>query len=149
MGKRWIRSWSVVDGVFGVYGLGIKADGYLQIWIFTPDITFSSSVAADARRDPTRAMKVLWKSAPIPASSPALEERSGSNGAVQALASGKTESQALDRESLSVEELRLPEPAFVALKEALRECGEWLPASARVFKEWKVGFLERFEEDEV
>ncbi|KAH7060808.1 ubiquitin-conjugating enzyme E2-binding protein [Macrophomina phaseolina] len=102
--------------------------GPIMIWVFTPDIAFSSSVAAERRRDPTRAMKVLWKPAPAPTTPPAIE----AGGA-----------------SLSVEELRLPATAFNAFKAALEEGREWLPESARRFKEWDVGLVERFAEDEV
>lgn len=92
-------------------------------------------------------MKVLWKPAPAPTTPPAVE----AGGAVREPANGggKTESRALDRESLSVEELRLPATAFNAFKAALEEGREWLPESARRFKEWDVGLVERFAEDEV
>lgn len=62
---------------------------------------------------------------------------------------GKAQGQALDKQSLSVEELGLPAPAYSALREALRESGELLPSSARNFQEWNVGLLERFEDSEV
>ncbi|OJD29851.1 ubiquitin-conjugating enzyme e2c-binding protein [Diplodia corticola] len=119
----------------------------IMIWVFTPDLSFSSSIASsasatadDAGRhydNPTRAMKVLWKPA------------AAQNGDVTQSSAVAAAGQALDRQSLSTEELSLPPPAFDALKEGLHESGAWLPASARTFREWNVGLLERFAEDEV
>ncbi|KAF9633706.1 hypothetical protein BFW01_g4600 [Lasiodiplodia theobromae] len=117
----------------------VAARDPIMIWVFTPDLSFSSSIASSDddsnshRNDPTRAMKVLWKPAPA------------QNGESTQSAAG----QALDRQSLSTEDLSLPLPAFDALKEGLEESGRWLPASARTFQEWNVGLLERFGEDEV
>ncbi|KAK7613335.1 ubiquitin-conjugating enzyme E2-binding protein [Phyllosticta paracitricarpa] len=107
----------------------------IEIWVFTPDLSFSSSVP-HARKsdgygtaDPTRAMKVLWKPAPH-------------------LKPDHEQGQALDRLSLSVEEARLPVHVFAELKERLRSSGAWIPASAKKMGEWNVGLLERFAEDE-
>lgn len=115
----------------------------IMIWVFTPDLSFSSSITSSDddsnghRNDPTRAMKVLWK--------PALAQNGESTQSAAVTAAG----QALDRQSLSTEDLSLPLPAFDALKEGLEESGRWLPASARTFQEWNVGLLERFRDDEV
>ncbi|KAJ9646598.1 hypothetical protein H2199_002647 [Coniosporium tulheliwenetii] len=89
------------------------------LWVFTPDLSFSSSKHQEERDDPTRAMKIFWKDAPE-----------------------KVES------SFSSEELALPSPVFGALRTALRGSAELLPASAREFQDWSVGFLERFTDDE-
>ncbi|KAF2088328.1 hypothetical protein K490DRAFT_65005 [Saccharata proteae CBS 121410] len=102
----------------------------LNIWVFTPDLSFSSSVQSSARQDPTRAMKIFWKQIP----------RQQISGAT---------SQSLDKQSLSVEELNLPQNAFEALAVALKESAELLPASARRFSDWNVGLLERFQERDI
>lgn len=44
-----------------------------------------------------------------------------------------------------VEEVLLPQEAIVEMREALVESKKWLPPSARSFREWDVGLLERFE----
>lgn len=75
-------------------------------------------------------MKVMWK--------PATH-----------LQLGNEQGQAIDRQSLAVEEARLPEHVFVALKETLRNSGDWVPASARKMGEWNVGLLQRFAEEEI
>ncbi|KAJ9669333.1 hypothetical protein H2201_000685 [Coniosporium apollinis] len=91
----------------------------LMLWVFTPDLSFSSSKHQEERDDPTRAMKIFWKDAPEEVES-----------------------------SFSSEELALPSPVFGALRTALRGSAELLPASAREFQDWSVGFLERFTDDE-
>ncbi|OCL11743.1 hypothetical protein AOQ84DRAFT_286583, partial [Glonium stellatum] len=96
------------------------ANSCKQIWIFTPDLSFSSSVARPGREDPTRAMKVFW----------------------QAVASSENSPE---QQSFSVEEVAFPAPVYRALEEALRGSAELLPASARKFQGWSVGLLERFE----
>ncbi|KAK7527693.1 ubiquitin-conjugating enzyme E2-binding protein [Phyllosticta citriasiana] len=107
----------------------------IEIWVFTPDLSFSSSVPharesdGHGTADPTRAMKVMWKPAPH-------------------LKPDHEQGQALDRLSLSVEEARLPVHVFAELKKRLRSSGAWIPASAKKMGEWNVGLLERFAEDE-
>ncbi|KAK8168456.1 HECT-like ubiquitin-conjugating enzyme-binding-domain-containing protein [Phyllosticta citrichinensis] len=107
----------------------------IEIWVFTPDLSFSSSVPHaggsndHGTTDPTRAMKVMWKPAPH-------------------LKPDHEQGQALDRLSLGVEEARLPVHVFFALKERLRISGAWIPASAKKMGEWNVGLLERFAEEE-
>lgn len=49
--------------------------------------------------------------------------------------------------SLSVEELELPPMTFEAVSAALLASHAMLPPSARNFKEWKVGLLNRFSRD--
>lgn len=46
---------------------------------------------------------------------------------------------------LSLEELELPEKIFKAVVKTLEERNGILPVSARMFREWKVGILNRFE----
>lgn len=47
--------------------------------------------------------------------------------------------------SLSLEELELPPKMFHALSDALVGRNSMLPLSAREFREWRVGLLNRFE----
>lgn len=139
MAESGVHPGEEVEGGSGA----VAARDPIMIWVFTPDLSFSSSIVSSDddsnghRNDPTRAMKVLWKP------SPAQNGESTQSTAVTAAG------QALDRQSLSTEDLSLPIPAFDALKQGLEESGRWLPASARTFQEWNVGLLERFRDDEV
>jgi hypothetical protein len=45
---------------------------------------------------------------------------------------------------MSVEEVQLPTEAMTELVETLRRSTIAIPESARKFREWDVGFLERF-----
>jgi hypothetical protein len=47
--------------------------------------------------------------------------------------------------SLSLEEVRVPEYVYEAVERDLKVRNEMLPASAREFREWRVGALHRFE----
>lgn len=47
--------------------------------------------------------------------------------------------------SLSVEELELPSKMYHAVSNTLMDRTSLLPQSAREFREWKVGLLDRFE----
>lgn len=47
--------------------------------------------------------------------------------------------------SLSLEELQLPANIFAAVEQALGDSNCLLPVSARGFREWNVGVLNRFE----
>jgi hypothetical protein len=51
----------------------------------------------------------------------------------------------LGSSSLSLEEVRVPESVYEAVETDLKARNEMLPASARVFREWRVGALHRFE----
>lgn len=99
----------------------------LLIWVFTPDLLFSSSVAspAPARQDPTRAIKIFWK--PQTWSPP----------------------QPGEPESASIEDVVFPGEVFDGLESALRSSQALLPMNARGFQGWEVGLLERFDVDEV
>lgn len=92
----------------------------LLLWVFTPDLLFSSSIASPHRSDPTRAMKVFYKKQtwrPI---------RPG------------------EVESASVEDVEFPEGLFEEVGRALWESKTVLPVGARQFQGWDVGLLERF-----
>lgn len=97
----------------------------LLLWIFTPDLMFSSSHqdAVRTRRDPTRAMKVFWQDL-------------------------RCEEEGLYANSTSVEEAKLPSPLFAALGTALQESRLLLPSKGWEFRGWNVGLLQRFHGDE-
>lgn len=92
----------------------------LLLWVFTEDLNFSSSIDADSRTDPTRAMKILWKSITNPSDAEA------------------------HRTQMAVEQVTLPANVYNAVATALRESAEILPESSRSFNGWNVGLLERF-----
>ncbi|KIW92224.1 uncharacterized protein Z519_07208 [Cladophialophora bantiana CBS 173.52] len=95
------------------------ADHGLLLWIFNPDIYYSSS-----KRGPTahRAMKVFYKSIPHP-------------------------EEFLDRTGSNCEELVVPKEDFFQFKQTLEESTDILPQSARTFQDWNVGLLDRWEKN--
>jgi hypothetical protein len=93
----------------------------LLVWVFTPDLLFSSSIPALGRDDPTRAMKVFY------------QEQTW-----QPLKLGEPE-------SATIEDVEFPEELFFELGNILRESQKVLPPTARKFHGWEVGLLERFE----
>ncbi|KAL9088617.1 MAG: hypothetical protein Q9165_006137 [Trypethelium subeluteriae] len=95
----------------------------LLLWVFTPDISFSSSVRAGNRQDPTRAMKVMWQIRPHSADQ--------------------------DKQlNFRYEDMFLPASVVSDIKQALLDSQYLLPASSRTFKEWSVGLLPRFTGDD-
>lgn len=52
----------------------------------------------------------------------------------------------LEKANVSVEEVQLPTGVMTDLVETLRRSTIAIPESARKFREWDVGFLERFVE---
>jgi hypothetical protein len=52
----------------------------------------------------------------------------------------------LEKASMSIEEVQLPTEAMTDLVETLWRSTAAIPESARKFREWDVGFLERFVE---
>lgn len=95
-----------------------------QLWIFTPDLSFSSSVDTERRSDPTRAMKVFWRT---------VNEYQDTQ----------------DKQDISVEQLSLPIKVVNAIRQSLETSVALLPASARTFKEWNIGLLRRFAEGDL
>lgn len=92
----------------------------LLLWVFTPDLLFSSSIPSEGRSDPTRAMKVFYQPqtwSPLKPGEP---------------------------ESATIEDVEFPEQLFEDLRRTLEESQGLLPATARVFQGWSVGLLERF-----
>jgi hypothetical protein len=93
----------------------------LLVWVFTPDLLFSSSIQENKRSDPTRAMKIFYERktwAPLKAG---------------------------EVEESSVEDVEFPAPLYEELDRVLRDSRMVLPESARRFQGWDVGLLERFD----
>jgi hypothetical protein len=93
----------------------------LLVWVFTPDLLFSSSIRERDRKNPTRAMKVFFQE---------KTWRPPRPGEV---------------ESATIEDVAFPETLFAELKGALEESQMLLPGNARMFQGWRVGLLERFD----
>ncbi|KAK4940504.1 hypothetical protein LTR10_019378 [Elasticomyces elasticus] len=91
----------------------------LLVWVFNPDIYYSSS-----KRGPTahRAMKVFYKM---------LDEEPGKFLETSGAA--------------AYEELVVPAEDYEEFTTTLRESADVLPQAARVFQEWNVGLLDRWE----
>lgn len=95
--------------------------GSLLIWVFTPDLLFSSSIPSPNRYDPTRSVKVFYQ-----------------KQTWQALQPGEPE-------HASIEDVEFPQDLYVELEEALKASQRLLPPTAKKFQEWNVGLLERFD----
>jgi hypothetical protein len=95
-----------------------KHEGLL-LWIFNPDIYYSSS-----KRGPTahRAMKVFYKT---------LDEID----------------KFLEQNGNTHEELMVPPEDLTEFAETLRDSTEILPQSARTFQDWTVGLVDRWEKN--
>ena len=98
--------------------LGAQNAG-LRLWVFNPDIYYSSSKRGPAAY---RAMKVFYKSIPNPEEF--LDGSEGSNH----------------------EELVVPREDFADFKQILQGSTDVLPDSARAFQDWQVGLLDRWEQ---
>lgn len=93
----------------------------ILLWVFTPDLMFSSSIPRPHRTDPTRAVKCFFKKqtwAPLQPGEP---------------------------ESATIEDVEFPRELYEELKTSLDESQDVLPATARTFQGWDVGLLERFD----
>ncbi|GFG06020.1 uncharacterized protein C1734.10c [Aspergillus udagawae] len=95
----------------------------LLLWVFNPDFRYSSS-SSEHTVSSQRAMKVLFQE---------IED-------VDSILNPGTGSL-----SLSLEEVRVPASVYEAVERDLKIRNEMLPASAREFREWRVGALHRFE----
>jgi hypothetical protein len=93
----------------------------LLVWVFTPDLLFSSSIQSPGRLDPTRSMKVFYQ-----------------QQTWQPLKPGEPE-------SASIEDVEFPEELFQKLRSVLEDNQRVLPPTARKFQGWEVGLLERFD----
>ncbi|CAO2656714.1 Nn.00g055170.m01.CDS01 [Neocucurbitaria sp. VM-36] len=93
----------------------------LLIWVFSPDLLFSSSIHSPNRHDPTRSMKVFYQ-----------------KQTWQPLRPG-------DPESATVEDVEFPPDLFEEMGKVLEQSQGLLPPTARSFQGWNVGLLERFD----
>ncbi len=93
----------------------------LYIWVFAPYLTISLSTDGLKSSQPTPASKIFYR--PI---------------------SDKDATALLESASMGVEEVQLPTEVMADLLETLRRSTIAVPESARKFREWDVGFLERF-----
>ncbi|KAE8351330.1 ubiquitin-conjugating enzyme E2-binding protein [Aspergillus coremiiformis] len=99
----------------------------LFIWVFNPDMRYSNS-CSDHSITAQRAMKILFQDV---------------TDVDEMLHPGRGKAS-----SLSLEELQLPPGVLSAVSETLKRRNEMLPQSARVFREWKVGIMHRFDRSE-
>ena len=97
----------------------------LKLWIFTPDLTVSTSARASV--EPIRVAKILWKDC---VESADIDDR-------------------LNGTTLSEGELMLWQDDLVLLREKLKQGGDLLPEGARRFQDWNVGLLERFTREDL
>ncbi|KAL5121369.1 hypothetical protein ACEQ8H_000837 [Pleosporales sp. CAS-2024a] len=93
----------------------------LLVWVFTPDLLFSSSMPSPGRLDPTRSMKVFYQAQTWEPLKPG------------------------DPESANIEDVEFPEELFIELRDVLRESQNVLPPTARKFQGWEVGLIQRFD----
>lgn len=107
---------------------GHPEDKLLHIWLFNPNITYSSSVAArmgdEAGGDrPQAAVKVLYRFV--------AEEEAD---------------KLLHSMTLDTQDISLPVDAIESVAELLRHSNSFLPPGERVFKEWTVGLVSRWQQ---
>jgi ubiquitin-protein ligase E3 D len=95
----------------------------LHLWVFAPYLTISLSKSGPEIAQPITASKIFYR--PI-----SDQECAGM----------------LEKANVSIEEVQLPAEAMTDLVETLRRSTTAIPESARKFREWDVGFLERFVE---
>ncbi|KAF2627851.1 hypothetical protein BU25DRAFT_340607 [Macroventuria anomochaeta] len=93
----------------------------ILVWVFTPDLMFSSSIPRPHRTDPTRAVKCFFRKQTWALLQPG------------------------EPESATVEDVEFPRELFEELGNSLDESQDVLPATARKFQGWDVGLLERFD----
>jgi ubiquitin-protein ligase E3 D len=96
----------------------------LLIWVFTPDMFYSSSILSKERQDPTRSMKIFYRRQTYAQPKPG------------------------EAESATIEEVVFPTDLYNELSSTLEQSQRILPASARKFQGWEVGLLERFNVDD-
>lgn len=96
----------------------------LDIWLFSPSITVSSSAAISP--GPSRVAKILWKEGELP-----------------------TNLARLDAKRLTEGEIELREMDLGEVRRCLVSSAALLPETAREFQDWHVALLERFEQEDV
>jgi hypothetical protein len=90
-----------------------------QVWVFTDDLYFSSSASRDLRKDPTRAMKLMWKSIDNP-------------------------EDMLQRNQSTIEEISVPGTFLETIQDIILKSQHLLPTALRTFQDWRVGLLQKF-----
>ncbi|OJD12150.1 hypothetical protein AJ78_07207 [Emergomyces pasteurianus Ep9510] len=105
--------------------------GGLLLWVFNPDLRYSSSPSDSAAGDEAsvtsqRAMKIFYQEVP--------DIQSILNPAQGAPA------------PTTLEDVCLPLNIYEGIKQTLERSGDILPVSARQFREWRVGLFSRFEQ---
>lgn len=92
----------------------------LKIWVFTPDLSVSSSPKLIKKH--VRMVKILWQDND---DTEDLPER-------------------LNAATISEGELRLCDDELSLLRSELKESGNLLPEGSQEFQDWHIGLLERF-----
>lgn len=105
---------------FVAYEPGLSSDQSMKLWIFSPDLSISSSVKSSTQY--TKVAKVLW----------------------QDYSSSTNETEQLNGSALAEGELRLSRGELDLLRSRLQQGSGILPEGARTFQQWHVGLLERF-----
>ncbi|ETS87496.1 hypothetical protein PFICI_01324 [Pestalotiopsis fici W106-1] len=99
--------------------LSQSGESLLHIWLFNGNISFTSSVVESKK--PIPAVKVLYRFVT------------------------KAEADRLsDSITSDVQEITLPIPAVRGLRHLLERSNQWLPSGDRLFREWTVGLLEKW-----
>jgi hypothetical protein len=93
----------------------------LHIWVFAPCLTISVSTNGPKSSQPIPASKIFYR-----------------------LISDQECAAMLENASTSFEEVQLPTEVMADLVETLGRSTIAIPEGARKFREWNVGFLERF-----
>lgn len=95
----------------------LQHDTFAQLWVFNPDLVYSSTCGADDG-SPKRAMKILYREVADPA-------------------------EFLEKNFAGVDEIELPDQVLQSLRGDLESSGRILPPSARRLQEWEIGLLNR------
>jgi len=97
----------------------------LKFWVFTPTLTVSSSAARTSK--PLQVAKVMWQDCELP--SVASEE--------------------LNAQRLSEGDIEIPDFEYRELVDLLKSGSQLLPETARVFQQWRVSLLRRFDNADI
>lgn len=108
---------------FTTHEPGLHSRDSLKLWVFTPDLTISSS--AHPSVGCIRCCKILWQACSAPLDF----------------------AEKLTASTLPEGELKLADGETALLRTILQHSDAFLPEKARRFQEWHVGILERFEAD--
>lgn len=127
--QRTGSSKSLILPIYELEGRGAASgegeDKVLQVWVLNSSIVYAASGRSAESQTPVapaRAIKLLYKYIP------------------------RAEADAiLDNLSSDVQEINLPRETIGAVTELLETSTHLLPARDRLFKEWKIGLLERWD----